>query len=243
MERKQEILLPLGLTETHRIDKYLGVPSFVGRSRNEAFKYILENVSQRLENWKVKFLSQAGKEVLLKAVIQAILTYSMGVFQLPISLCKELNQMIQTFWWSHMSNNFKIHWMSWTKMGRSKSIGGLGFRDLVVFNKALLAKQGWRIMQDLTSMAAQILKAKYFPNCTFLVAPLGSKPSFAWRSLCNAKDLMVQGLIWRIGDGKSVKIWGDRWLATPTTFVVQSCPIILDASSHVANLIDEEQRS
>jgi hypothetical protein len=40
----------LGLTEAHSIDKYLGLPSFVGKSRNEAFKYILERVSHRLEN-------------------------------------------------------------------------------------------------------------------------------------------------------------------------------------------------
>jgi len=142
-----------------------------------------------------------------------------------------------------MSNNSKIHWMSWTKMGRSKSIRGLGFRDLVVFNKALLAKQGWRIMQEPNSMATQILKAKYFPSSNFLEAPMGSKPSFAWRSLCNAKDLLSQGLVWRIGDGNSVKIWGDRWLPTPTSFSVQSCPRILDVSSHVAVLIDQEQRS
>jgi hypothetical protein len=98
MGRKQEILMLSGLTEAHHIDKYLGLPSFVGKSKNEAFKYILEKVSHRLENWKIKFFSQAGKEILLKAVIQAIPTYSMGVFQLPISLCKELDQLMQTFW-------------------------------------------------------------------------------------------------------------------------------------------------
>jgi hypothetical protein len=61
--------------------------------------------------------------------------------------------------------------------------------------------------------------------------------------LCNAKDLLSQDLIWRIGDGKSVKIWGDRWLPTPTTFAIQSSPRILNASSYVAELIDEEQGS
>jgi hypothetical protein len=106
-----------------------------------------------LKIWKIKFLSQAGKEILLKVVIQVIPTYIMGVFQLPISLSKELNQLMQSFWLSHMSNNSKIHWMSWAKMGKSKSIEGLGFRDLVVFNKALLAEQGWRILQDSNSVA------------------------------------------------------------------------------------------
>jgi hypothetical protein len=93
-ERKQKILSLSGLTEAHHIDKYLGLPSFVGKSRKLAFHDIIDKVAQRLRNWKVKFLSQAKKEVLLKAVIQAIPTYCMGVFQLPISLCKELNQMM-----------------------------------------------------------------------------------------------------------------------------------------------------
>jgi hypothetical protein len=197
-------------------------------------------VSQRLDNWKVKFLSQAGKEVLLKAVVQAIPTYSMGVFQLPISLCRELNHLMQNFWWNHMSQTSKIHWMSWEKMGRSKAIGGLSFRDLVIFNKAMLAKQGWRILQNPSSLAAQILKAKYFPKVPFLEAPLGTRPSFAWRSILNARELLQQGLEWRIRDGKSIKVWGDKWLPTPTTYEVQSPPKILDKKDMVAELIDPE---
>jgi len=70
----------------------------VGKSRKLAFHDIIDKVAQRLGNWKVKFLSQAGKEVLLKAVIQAIPTYCMGVLQLPIGLCKEINQLMQKFW-------------------------------------------------------------------------------------------------------------------------------------------------
>jgi hypothetical protein len=61
-------------------------------------------VWNRLNSWKVKFLSQAEKEILLKAVIQAIPTYSMSVLKLPHGLCKELHGLIQNFWWGHKSN-------------------------------------------------------------------------------------------------------------------------------------------
>lgn len=89
----------------------------------------------------VKFLSQARKEIFLKAVIQAIPTYGMSIFQLPIGLCKEINGMKQKFWWENLENEANIHWMSWDRMGVSKAQGSLGFRDLVCFKKSLLAKQ------------------------------------------------------------------------------------------------------
>ena len=44
-------------------------------------------------------LSQAGKEILIKAVAQAILAYTMSVFKLPDNLCDEMTSMIWAFWW------------------------------------------------------------------------------------------------------------------------------------------------
>jgi hypothetical protein len=69
MERRQEILRYSRLAETYRIDAYLGLPTFVGGSQMQAFQQIKDRVLNRLQNWKVNFLSHAGKEVLLKAVV------------------------------------------------------------------------------------------------------------------------------------------------------------------------------
>jgi len=240
-DRRQEIIQMSGLTKTHRIDAYLGLPTFVGKSRNQSFCFIKDQVQKRLTNWKVNFLSQAGKEVLLKAVVQAIPTYCMGVFQLPVALCKEINAMMQGFWWSHMSKTSKIHWMSCERMGQSKTTGGLGFRDLVIFNQALLAKQGWRLLQHPNSLTARIIKAKYYPNSSFLEAQVGSRASFVWRSLCNARELLNQGLIWRVGDGRSITIWNTRWLPTPIMHSVQSPTRLLEKNSLVGELIDYSQ--
>jgi hypothetical protein len=124
------------------------------------------------------------------------------------------------------------------KHGKIQSLWGTWILRFNVFNKTLLVKQGWRILQDPNSMVAQILKAKYFPRSSFLEGSLGNKPSFAWRSIFNAIQLLNQGLVWRVGDGRSIKVWGDRWLPTPTTYTVQTLPRSLDASSMVADLID-----
>jgi hypothetical protein len=183
---KQEIMELSCIPATQRFDKYLGLPALVGKSRTQDFKGIKDRVWKRLQDWKLKFLSQAGKEILLKAVIQAIPTYCMSVFLLPKALCKDITSMMQKFWWGHQANQSKIHWMSWEKMGVSKACGGMGFRDLVCFNKALLAKQCWRLIQDTDSLASRIIKAKYYPHGTMLDAQLGKRPSFAWRSIQGA---------------------------------------------------------
>lgn len=65
----------------------------------------------------------------------------MSIFALPKNLCKEIVAEMAKFWWSFKENDKKISWMGWDKMGASKKCGGLGFRELESFNKALLAKQ------------------------------------------------------------------------------------------------------
>jgi hypothetical protein len=197
----------LGLFETHGIDSYLGIPSFMGRSRNKAFQFIKEKVWRKLNYWKIVFLSQAGKEILLKAVIQAIPTYCMSIFQLQISLCKYLNGLMHEFLWKHLSKSSKIHWMSWEGMSFLKSSGGLGFRDLVLFNQAFLAKQGWRRIQNPSSLVANIFKYKYYTSSSFLDSSLGSRVSFVWRSLFHAKRLLSRGILWRVGNGSFIRIW------------------------------------
>jgi len=80
--------------------------------------------------------------------------------------------------------------MSWDRVEVSKTNGGLGFRDLLYFKKALLAKQCWRLFKNPTSLATQIIGAKYYPNSTVLEAIRGKQPSFDWRSLLSACDVL-----------------------------------------------------
>jgi hypothetical protein len=123
-------------------------------------------------------------------------------------------------------------------MDCSKNEGGMGFMDVVIFNQALLAKQCWRLFQNPTSLIARIYKAKYYPQSSIMEASLGTRPSFAWRSIYSSRTLSQNGIIWRVGDGHSIRFWGDRWLPTPITFKVQSPQHYLGENALVANLID-----
>jgi hypothetical protein len=86
-------------------------------------------------------------------------------------------------------------------MIQPKYVGGLGFRDIELFNLALLATQAWRILQVPDSLSARVLKTVYFPDGDFLSAVVGPHPSQVWRSILEGKDALKVGLIRRIGDG------------------------------------------
>lgn len=111
----------------------------------------------------------------------------------------------------------RIHWRKWDKLGATKSQGGLGFRDLEAFNRAMFAKQVWRLLKNPNSLARQVLKSKYFLSDNILTV--------------------------RLGNGLKVKIWGDQWLSTPTSFRVQSPVRVLPKEAKVNELISQESFS
>ena len=98
-EIRDEIKLRFGAQVNRQHEKYLGLPSLVGRNKKNTFKEIKEKFAKKLAGWKEKLLSKAGKEVLIKAVTQAIPTYSMSYFKIPDSLCEEITSLIRNFWW------------------------------------------------------------------------------------------------------------------------------------------------
>ena len=108
-------------------EKYLGLPSLVGRNKRNTFNDIKEKPSKKLAGWKDKMLSKAGKEALIKAIAQAIPTYIMSCFKIPNSPCKELMSLNRNFLWGQRKDEKKIAWLSWEKMCEPKSCEGMGF--------------------------------------------------------------------------------------------------------------------
>ncbi|KAL0428179.1 UNVERIFIED_CONTAM: hypothetical protein Slati_2992700 [Sesamum latifolium] len=121
----------------------------------------------------------------------------MPCFRRPDYLLHEIEMMIANFWW-HNQGEHQTHWIGWTWLCQPRETGGLGFKEMKVFNRAMLAKQGWRLITQPNALLSRILKAKYFPDDTFLNARMGARPLLTWRSIIGARDLLLRGCRWRI---------------------------------------------
>ncbi|WVZ48964.1 hypothetical protein U9M48_000349 [Paspalum notatum var. saurae] len=218
-------------------ERYLGLPVSVGQSKTKTFSYLKERVWKRIQGWKEKMLSRAGKEILIKAVAQAIPTYAMGCFDITKSLRNQISSMIARFWWGLQDNEHKIHWLSWERLVQPKEKGGLGFQDIHSFNLAMLAKQGWRIIHNAETVCARLLSAKYFPHGNILDAKPKRNMSYTWRSILQGLKLVKKGLIWRIRDGSSLNIWKDAWVPRSWSRQVIT-PRGHSVLTRVSNLID-----
>ena len=166
----------------------------------------------------------------------------MSCFQLPKGLCEEIEGMMRKFWWGQMRQGNRIAWVSWKSLCKSKLNGGMGFWNLQAFNLAILAKQGWRLLSNPHSLVARIYKAKYYPYGDVLNSKLDSNLSYAWRSIFNSLDVIRRGTRWRVGNGRWIHIWEDKWLPTPSTYKVISPARHFDDFPMVLALIDSETR-
>ncbi|KAA3474465.1 Ribonuclease H-like superfamily protein [Gossypium australe] len=158
------------------------------------------------------------EENFIKSVLQAIPNYAMSCFLLPKTLCGELENIFAKYWWQHGKKQKGIHWCQWKLMCYSKEDGGMGFKNMSHFNVSLLAKQGWRIINNEDSLVTRVLKAKYFPNNHFLNSILGNTSSYTWKSIWATKDILKKGLFWRVGTCDNISISSDAWIPGSVNF-------------------------
>ncbi|KAL0413234.1 UNVERIFIED_CONTAM: hypothetical protein Sradi_1525100 [Sesamum radiatum] len=166
-ERKRELADVLGISLVRVFDKYLGLPVVGRRSRGALFRNVRDRVWERVNGWNTKLLSQAGKGVFHKSVLQSIPTYAMSCFQLPNYLLNQLQSVEADFWW-HNRGDRRIHWVSWLKLCRQPLRGGLGLRCLTILDMvSILAAR--MLLRDGCVRVAQIEEIGEDKNGRFTV--------------------------------------------------------------------------
>ncbi|GKA28870.1 hypothetical protein Tco_0715115 [Tanacetum coccineum] len=131
--------------------KYLGVPLITKRLGIKNCKCLVDKVNNRISNWKNKCLSYAGRLQLIASNLESIQVYwcmlpSWNQYKCTGVLCfyfqklKEINSLLMGFLWCNGELSRGKAKIAWKKICKPKSHGGLGLKDLEIWNKSLLVK-------------------------------------------------------------------------------------------------------
>ncbi|XP_074352546.1 putative mitochondrial protein AtMg00310 [Apium graveolens] len=188
------------------------MPMYIESKKREVFKFLVDRVEQKLQSWRMQNISKAGKITLLKSAAQAVPNFWMQLFLIPQITCDAIEKRMNSYWWGSGTNGRGIKWMSWSRLAEVKEGGGLGFKKLREFNLAMIAKQAWRLLNNLNPLVTTIMKARYYRDTDFLNANLGVNPSYTWRSIMVVQENMKQGSRRKIIDGQDTRVWKVPWL-------------------------------
>lgn len=217
--------------------KYLGLPKHFGRKKKDLFSSIVDRMQQKALSWSTCFLSMAGKAVMLQSVLSAIPNFAMSAFELPVSLCKRIQSVLTRFWWEK-----KVCWVSWDTLTLPKGMGGLGFRDIQAFNRALLGKISWRIITKPDCLLARILVGKYCSNSSFLTIHAATSSSHGWKGILRGRDVLLNHLGKEIGDGEATSVWKDSWIKPDTKMKPYGPVLAQDQDLLVSDLLSRETK-
>lgn len=206
----------IGTPSADTLGKYLGCNIEVdGRSATK-YQPLVEKVEKKVSSWHHLSLSHAGKILLINSILAVLSLNVLSTFLIPKKTVDNLNLIFARFLWSGSrdSRPGQFFWKSKKTLELPKGGGGLGIRNVHLFNKALLAKQVMRIHNSKQALISQILLSKY-KNSPINIALQGAKlgrVSWGFRGLCRSIQDCRDGFAIRIGDGTQTHIQNDKWL-------------------------------
>lgn len=147
-----------------KFDNYLGLPLCVGKNKNDAFKFLMDRCTSKIKGWSKRLVSRGGKDLFLKAVVQSLPTYSFSMFLLPKGITDKLEAWARSFWWERKNKGRGWSMLSRDRLCSPKGMGGMGFKDIRLFNLALLGRQLWRLVNNKNTLCYKVISMKYFPS-------------------------------------------------------------------------------
>jgi hypothetical protein len=192
---------------------YLGLPLGASFKKKTIWNAVVEKVEKCLAGWKRIYLSKGGRLTLIKSTLSSLPSYYLSLFPLPMSVARRIEKLQRDFLWGGMGDEHKYHLVNWQQICAPLQHGGLGIRNLSIFNKALLGKWLWRYGADHEALWRRVVDSKYGSQwggwCSHRVhVPYGVG---LWKFIRAGWDSFSRHLAFKVGDGSRVKFWLDTW--------------------------------
>ncbi|XP_028083430.1 uncharacterized protein LOC114284679 [Camellia sinensis] len=215
---KEDILQIANFTEGSLPVKYLGVPLITTKLKASDCHTLVERITMRIKSWTNKLLSYAGRAQLIQSILFSMLVYWSSLFILPKKIIGDIESILRSFLWFGVELKKHSAKIAWKYICRHKNEGGLGFKDLAIWNKAATAKHVWSLFSGGDcSMCCQwiksyLLKGWSFGPLRFLVIPHGFAPRILYDT--NLPDsTKVSSIVsnsswkWPVSNSWEIKEW------------------------------------
>jgi hypothetical protein len=157
----EELADILGCKTTTLPMKYLGLPLGAKFKLKNIWNLIIEKMERRLAGWKRMYLSTGGRLTLLKSTLSKLPTYYLSLFPIPAKVAKRIEKIQRNFLWGSTEDVDKFHLVKWEVVCSPFSSGGLGIKNLIKFNEALLGKWLWRFGTEREALWRKVVVTKY----------------------------------------------------------------------------------
>ncbi|CAH1453519.1 unnamed protein product [Lactuca virosa] len=203
----------LGFEEAKLPVRYLGIPLIGTRMLVKDCNKLVQQVKARVQNWKHRALSFAGRLQLINSVLQSLQVYWCSVLLLPKTTINDIKKVFKGFLWNGGYLKKGSANIAWKMVCRPKDEGGLGICNLQTWNEALLYRQIWRLFTTKNSLWVDWVKIHHLRKQTFWEVKRKDLEGFSWSNMLSLRDKIWKH-IWRIlGDGTSINLWYDNWHA------------------------------
>ncbi|XP_057733852.1 uncharacterized protein LOC130949032 [Arachis stenosperma] len=210
----------LGCQETALPVRYLGISLGANPRLVKTWKPVIEKVEEKLNLWKAKVLSKAGKLVLIKSVINSLPIYYLSLYKMPNAVARRIISLQRKFFWGKDDGRPGMALVKWEMVQAPRKLGGLGVGDAVVRNTALLFKWWWRFSKEDCPLWKRIVCSCNSLNPNHLLSTqILPKRGGPWRDICQVqikeqqvRQKMIDGLAMEVGDSRATRFWEDKWL-------------------------------
>ncbi|MCH81419.1 LINE-1 reverse transcriptase like, partial [Trifolium medium] len=141
--------------------KFLGLPVGANPRRLNTWKPVVESMKKRLSSWNGRHLSIGGRVTLINSVLSSLPLYFFSFFKAPKGVITDLIKLQRNFLWGGGMDAKKLCWVRWENICLPKDKGGLGVKDLEIFNQSLLSKWKWRCVVDTDAVWYNLLRFRY----------------------------------------------------------------------------------
>lgn len=185
---------------------YLGLPLSNKKLTKQAYIPLIQKFNKRLAGWAAKYLSIAGRLVLINAVLSSLPVYFMSCLNIPAWVIKEIDKIRRRFLWHGVTQETKkLSLANWEVVCTPKIMGGLGVTDLRIFNQSLLTKHYWQWVRPTTNLWKPLISQMgtdhtALPTANLFTSTLKEVIGFARASIMR-----------KPGNGNTISFWHEDW--------------------------------